>query len=380
MKYNEIKITEIEVIHLRVPAIDEACEWGEDGVLVKVHTNAGIVGVGESDSSPEMIIACIKASMSHGSSQGLERILIGENPLDIERLYTKMYNGTHYAGRRSTMIHAISAIDMALWDIAGKFYDVPVWQLLGGKFRNKIRAYGTFIPSAVKVENVARVEELLAQGFTSLKFGGGPLGHDPELDYQIIRTVCNTARGINPACEVAIDLASAWRTAGHTIEMAKKLEEFNLLWIEEPITDDVLAGYRKVSQSTSQKLAGGETLTTRYEFANFMEKSGADFVQPDITRCGGISEMVKIYDMAHMAGMKLVPHGFSTGILIAATVHFLASREHGDLIEYSQSTSPLYTSLVKNHIPFVDGYVPVPNEPGLGVILDEEIIEKYRVN
>lgn len=380
MKYNELVITEIEVIHLRVPAIDEKCEWGEDGLIVKVHTNAGIFGIGETDSSPEMIISCIKAPHTHGSAQGLEGLLIGENPLDIERLYAKMYNGTHYAGRRSTMIHAISAIDIALWDIAGKFYGVPVWQLLGGKFRNEIRAYGTFIPSANKVENVARVEELLAQGFTSLKFGGGPLGHSPDLDYQIIRTVANTARGINPSCEVSIDLASAWRTAGHTIEMAKRLEEFNLLWIEEPITDDVLAGYRKISQSTSQKLAGGETLTTRYEFANFIEKSGADFVQPDVTRCGGITEMLKIYDMAHMAGMKLVPHGFSTGILIAATVHFLASREHGDLIEYSQSTSPIYKHLVKNHIPFVNGYVPVPDEPGLGIELDEEIIAKYRVN
>lgn len=380
MKFNELKITEVEVIHLRVPALDEACEWGEDGVLIRVHTNAGITGVGESDSSPMMIEACIKASQSHGSSQGLERLLIGENPLEIERLYTKMYNGTHYAGRRSTMIHAISAIDMALWDIAGKFFEVPVWQLLGGKFREKIRAYGTFIPSPIKEENIARVTELLAQGFTTLKFGGGPLGKNAETDYEIIKTVCDTARGINKSVEIAIDLASAWRTAGHTIEMAKKLEEFNLLWIEEPITDDVLASYNKVSQSISQKLAGGETLTTRYEFANFFEKSGADFVQPDVTRCGGISEMVKIYDMAQMAGMKLIPHGFSTGILIAATVHFLASREHGNLIEYSQSTSPLFTSLVKNQIAFEDGYVAVPNTIGLGVELDEDIIAKYRIN
>ncbi|WP_394166579.1 mandelate racemase/muconate lactonizing enzyme family protein [Photobacterium piscicola] len=379
MQFNDIKISEVEVIHLRVPTIDADCEWGEDAVIIKVHTNTGLIGVGESDSSPEMVKSCIKASMSHGSSQGLERLLLGENPLDIERLYTKMYNGTHYSGRRSTMIHAISAIDMALWDIAGQFYGVPVWQLLGGKFRDEIRAYGTFIPSSIEAENIARVEELLAQGFTSLKFGGGPLGKNAELDYEIIRTVCHTARNINSACEIAIDLASAWRTAGHTIEMAKRLEEFNLLWIEEPITDDVLAGYRKISQSTSQKLAGGETLTTRYEFANFIEKSGADFVQPDVTRCGGISEMVKIYDMAHMAGMKLVPHGFSTGILIAATVHFLASREHGDLIEYSQSTSPLFTSLVSNQIQFENGFVRVPNSVGLGVELNEDIIAKYRV-
>lgn len=380
MNYNDIKITDIEVIHLRVPARDADCEWGEDAVIVKVNTNAGIVGIGESDSSPEMVRSCIKAPMSHGSSQGLERILVGENPLDIERLYTKMYNNTHYSGRRSTMIHAISAIDIALWDIAGQFYGVPVWQLLGGKFRDKIRAYGTFIPSSIQAENVTRVQELMAQGFTSLKFGGGDLGKNAELDYEIISTVCETARGINPACDIAIDLANAWRTAGHTIEMAKKLEVFNLLWIEEPITDDVLAGYMKVSQSTTQKLAGGETLTTRYEFANFIEKSGADFVQPDVTRCGGISEMLKIYDMAHMAGMKLVPHGFSTGILNAATVHFLASREHGDLIEYSQSTSPLFTSLVKNPIAFENGFVRVPNTIGLGIELDEEQIAKYRID
>lgn len=379
MNYSDIKITAVEVIHLRVPAMDKRCEWGEDGVLIKVHTNANIVGVGESDSSPMMIEAAIKASDSHGSSQGIERLLIGENPLDIDRLYTKMYNGTQYVGRRSTTIHAISAIDIALWDIAGQFYGVPVWQLLGGKHRDKIRAYGTFIPSEIKADNVRRVEELIGQGFTTLKFGGGPLGKDPEMDYQIIRTVANTARGINPSAEIAIDLATAWKTAGHTISMAKRLEEFNLLWIEEPVADDTLANYRRISQNTTQQLAGGETLTTRYEFANFIENSGADFVQPDITRCGGISEMRKIADMAHMGGMKLVPHGFSTGILIAATVHFLASQEHGDLIEYSQSTSPLYSSLVKNHIPFEDGYVSVPNDPGLGIIIDDSIVDKYRV-
>ncbi|WP_420744736.1 mandelate racemase/muconate lactonizing enzyme family protein [Photobacterium damselae] len=380
MQFNEIKITEIETIHVRIPAFDAECEWGEDAVIVKVHTNAGIVGVGEADSSPLVVKAAIEAPQTNFYCNGLKRSLIGENPLEIERLWNKMYYESNYLGRRGAGIHAISAIDIALWDIAAQFYQVPLHILLGGKYREKIRCYGTFIPADKPEDNIAIVEQLLAQGFSSIKFGGGILGDHPDTDYAIIKTVCDTARRINPDCEVQIDLASKWRTCGHSADMAKRLETFNLNWIEEPVLADCLESYNKLSRLTSQKIAGGESLTTRYEFAEFLEKSGADIVQPDITRCGGITEMLKIYDMAQMKGVQLIPHGFSTGILLAASVHFLASREYGTLMEYSQSTSPLFTSLVKNQLQFNDGFVAVPNTVGLGVELDEALIAKYRVD
>ncbi|PSW18089.1 mandelate racemase/muconate lactonizing enzyme family protein [Photobacterium sanctipauli] len=372
-----MKITDIEVITLRVPALDADCEWGEDAVVVKVHTDKGIVGIGESDTSPAMVKACIEAPQTNFYCNGLKRLLIGENPLEIERLWNKMYWASNYMGRRGAGIHAISAIDIALWDIAGQFYGVPVHTLLGGKYRDNIRCYGTFIPADNPEDNRGIAKALIDQGFTSIKFGGGVFGDDPETDYQIVKAV---REAVGPEVEVQIDLASKWHTCGHSAMMAKRLEAFNLNWIEEPVLADSLNSYNKLTQQVSQKIAGGESLTTRYEFQEFITKSNADIVQPDITRCGGITEMKKIYDMAQLHGTQLIPHGFSTGILLAASVHFLAACEHGTLMEFSQSTSPLFTSLVKNQLQFDNGYVTVSDAPGLGIELDEEIIAKYRID
>ena len=373
-----MKITDVEVICLRVPAFDAPCEWGDDAFLVRVHTDAGIVGIGESDTSPIAARGMIDAPESHGSSSGLRRLLIGENPLEIQRLWDKMYACSNYAGHRGLGIHAMSAIDIALWDIASQYYQVPIYMLLGGKYRDRIKAYGTFIPRDTPEECRAQARALREQGFRALKFGGGILGNrDFDTDEAIIAAI---REEVGEDFELMIDLACAWRTFGNSAPMFKRLEKYHLNWIEEPVMPDDYNAYRKLSAMGITKVAGGEGLTTRFEFADFLKFAEPDIVQPDITRCGGISEMKKIYDLAEMHGVKLCPHGFSTGILLAATVQFLASTEHGDLMEYSQSTSPMFTSLVKNRIPFENGFVTVPDTIGLGVELDEDLIEKYRMN
>ncbi len=371
-----MKITDVEVICLRVPAMDAPCEWGDDAIIVKVHTDAGLVGMGESDTSPMVARAMIEAPESNLYSGGLKRLILGENPLEIQKIWDKMYWSSNYNGRRGLGIHAMSAIDIALWDIASQYYGVPIYTLLGGKYRDKIRAYGTFIPADTPEENRVIARNLKKQGFTSLKFGGGILGDDPDTDEAIVAAVRDE---LGPDFEMEIDIATKWRTYGAAVSMFKRLEPYKLNWIEEPILSDDLEGYARLSALGGAKVAGGESLTTRYEFKDFLKGAKPDIVQPDITRCGGISEMRKIYDMAQLNGTQLVPHGFSTGILLAATVQFLAATEQGDLMEYSQSNSPLFLDLVKNRIPFENGYVTVPDCIGLGVELDEDMIEKYRM-
>lgn len=371
-----MKITDVEVVCLRVPAPDAPCEWGEDAFLVKVHTDEGITGLGESDTSPAVAKAMIEAPESNLYSGGLRRIIVGENPLEIQKLWDKMYWQSNYNGRRGLGIHAMSAIDIALWDIASQFYETPIHVLLGGKYRDKIRAYGTFIPADDPDENRAIARKIKQQGFTSMKFGGGILGDDPNTDVAIVAAV---REELGEGFELEIDLATKWRTYGHAAGMFRRLEPYRLNWIEEPILSDDVDGYAKLAGLSGVKLAGGESLTTRYEFDDFLKRSRVDIVQPDITRCGGISEMRKIYDLAVMRGAKLVPHGFSTGILLAATVQFLAATEHCDLMEYSQSDSPLFTELVANRLPLEDGYVKIPDCIGLGAILDEAIVDRYRV-
>ncbi|MCP3922779.1 MAG: mandelate racemase/muconate lactonizing enzyme family protein [Desulfobacterales bacterium] len=371
-----MKIVDIEVICLRVPPVDALCVWGEDAVIVKVITDEGIVGIGETDSSPLVIKSIIETPNSNLACFGLKELLIGENPLDIERLWSKMYEGSNYLGRRGAGIHAMSAIDIALWDIKGKYYNKPVCNLLGTKYRDKIRAYGTFIPEDLPEGNKPVICELIEKGFKSIKFGGGVLGDDPDLDYEIIKAVREEA---GEDFELQIDLAAKWKTPEHTLMMAKRLEPFNLNWIEEPIGSDDLAGYQSLGQSIKPMIAGGETLTTLYEFISFLDVGKPDLVQPDVTRCGGITESKRIYELSKKYDVKLVPHGFSTGILTAATAHFLASCETTDLIEYSQSKSPLNQYLVKNPARFEDEFIIVPDGPGIGIELDENIIKKYRV-
>lgn len=371
-----MKIVDVEVICLRVPARDEVAEWGEDAVIIKVITDTGLVGLGESDSSPQVIKAIIETPNSNLYCYGLKDLLIGENPLEIQKLWDKMYWSSNYMGRRGAGIHAISAIDIALWDIASQYYQTPIHILLGGKYRDKIKAYGTFIPADTVEENRKIAAGLKKQGFKSLKFGGGILGDDDNTDYAIIEAIRDE---LGEDFELQIDLATKWLTYGHAVTMFKRLDKFNLNWIEEPILSDDLQGYQRLAGVSGAKLAGGESLTTIYEFADFIKNAKPDIVQPDITRCGGFSEMRKIRDFASMNGTQLVPHGFSTGILLSATVQFLASCQHGDLMEYSQSNSPLVTKLVKNIVPFEDGYVTVPDTIGLNIDLDEEIIKKYKV-
>lgn len=371
-----MKISDVEVICLRIPELHEECEWGEDAVIVKVITDTGLVGIGESDTSPIVARAVIEAPGSNLYCYGLKSLLIGENPLEIQKLWDKMYWASNYLGRRGAGIHAMSAIDIALWDIASQYYQVPIHILLGGKYRDKIRAYGTFIPADTPEENRVIARRLKNQGFMSLKFGGGILGDNDNTDYEIVKEV---REELGEDFELQIDLASKWSTYGRAVGMFKRLDKFNLNWIEEPVLADDMKGYAKLSGASGAKLAGGESLTTRYEFNDFLKYAQPDIIQPDITRCGGISEMCKIYNLAAMHGTKLVPHGFSTGILLAATVQFLAATKDGDLMEYSQSNSPLFTALVKNLIPFENGYVSVPDCIGLGVELDEDMIEKYRM-
>ncbi|WP_339442932.1 MULTISPECIES: mandelate racemase/muconate lactonizing enzyme family protein [Pseudomonas] len=371
-----MKIVDVEAIWLRIPELGQPCEWGEDALVVRIRTDNGLIGVGETDSAPAVVKAMIEMPSSHGTCRGLRDVLLGENPLEIDRLWQKMYRHTEYVGRRGAGIHAISALDIALWDIAGQFYGVPVHTLLGGKYRDRIPAYGTFIPRPDEAGNKEILGTLLEQGLTSIKLGGGEFGEEPAKDRKLISTV---REEIGPDIQLQIDLVGRWRNASHAMLQCEALKEFDLNWIEEPLPSDDSEGLLRLKKFTGIPVAGGEGLTTRHEFATFLEATQPDIVQPDITRCGGISEMMHISSLAKLHGARLIPHGFSTGILLAATTHFLAANEHGDLLEYSQTESPLFRSLVRNLLPLEDGSVRVPDSPGLGVELDESLIARYRV-
>jgi L-alanine-DL-glutamate epimerase-like enolase superfamily enzyme len=219
--------------------------------------------------------------------------------------------------------------------------------------------------------------QLVDSGFKRIKLGGGNFGIDAQSDRNILE---NVRSSVGADVEIAVDLLYRWKNFSIAKKQAERLYGFDLAWIEEPIPADDHVGLRHLSESIKIEVSGGECLATHAEFDEFIRNTRPAIVQPDITRCGGFTEMRRIYELAMCHSSRFAPHGFSTGILLSATTHFLASVPNGDLIEYSQSTSPLASGLVANPIQLIDGRVIVSNEPGLGVILDEDFISRYRVN
>lgn len=371
-----MRITDVEVIGMRVPAAGRQQEWGEDAVVVRVHTDEGFVGVGESDTSPEVLRAVVEAPYSHSSCVGLREVLLGEDPLHISQRWQEMYAGSTYLGRRGAAIHAISAIDIALWDIAGQAQGVPVCELLGPRAHADLPAYGTLIPSSDPKASAATALSLMEQGLVGAKIGGAAFGKNLTNDLAHLEAMRSA---VGPNFQLMVDLVGRWETPDRAEEALDLYKDIGLEWAEEPVPADDFAGYAKLSRRSGTKIAGGEALETRFDFAAFMELARPDIVQPDITRCGGITEMLRIADLAVERQIRLVPHGFSTGILNAATAHFLVSRPEAHLAEMSTSDSPLFTSLVQDSVRTDKGRISPSEKAGLGVALDENLMDNYRI-
>jgi L-rhamnonate dehydratase len=369
-----MKITKIEPIVLRLPSVTEAVDGTQDDLLIRIETDEGIYGWGEVDSSPEVARAVVEAPVSHGIARGLGKVLIGRDPFDIEQLWESMYRATIYYGREAVVLHAISGVDMALWDILGKAVGKPVHKLLGGCYRSRARAYASLLmpETPAEVERLAR--GCVAEGFSAMKFGWGPLGQD---EYRDVELVAGARSGAGEA-DLMIDVGQKY-TVKQAIRVAKRLEKYSLSWLEEPLPPDNYDGYHELAGAVTLDIAAGEAESGRRAFRRLIEDCRIDVVQPDISRAGGLTETRKIAVFAHDANVRLVPHAFKTGILLAACLHLIAALPSTELLEFSLADSPIRTDLLVE--PFVprNGYVEVPNKPGLGIEVNPEVIARYRV-
>lgn len=369
-----MKITRVEPIVLRLPHVSQDVDGTQDDLLIRVETDEGLCGWGEVDSSPEVAKAVIEAPMSHRICRGLRELLIGADPFDIEQLWEKMYRKTLYYGRQAAAIHAISGVDMALWDLIGKAVGKPVHKLLGGSYRTAARAYAsTLMPETpAEAENMAR--EHVEQGFTAMKFGWGPLGDDEGRDVELIAG----ARSGAGEAELMIDFGQQY-TVKRAIRVAERTARYELSWMEEPLPPDDLEGYRRLTAAVSTDIAAGETESGRRSFRRLIEEYRLDVIQPDISRAGGLTETRKIATLAHDANVLLVPHAFKTGILLSASLHLIAAFPNTELLEYSLTKSPIRNDLLLEPLRAIDGFVQVPQKPGLGIEIDPEVVSRYRV-
>ena len=369
-----MKITAVEALYLRLPEIQARTDSSQDALLIRIETDAGITGWGEVDGCPWVVKAIVEAPMSHTLVTGLRVLLIGEDPLETARLWQKMYQGTLYYGREGAVIQAMAGIDLALWDIKGKAFQQPVWKLLGGRHRDRLRVYASNMFQFTAAATADRVRKAKDEGFTAAKFGWEPFGRDPKSDCAYLDAMRKAA---GDDFDLMLDVGLVW-DATTTIQRAKLFEPYDLFWIEEPLPPDDLDGYARVAHAISQRLAAGEEECTLCGFQRLIDEGGIGLAQIDLTRCG-LTQAIQIAAHAASRGVAVANHNFTTDINTAASLHFLAAAPNALVLEYCVEPSEISRRLIRNPIRLEDGHMRVPEEPGLGVEPDMAVVEKYLV-
>lgn len=338
--------------------------------IVTVETDAGITGVGETSVNfPPWCPSERRATIE----DGLAGLLVGENPLDIDRLWQKMVDATRAFTRmwaQGAIMQAISGIDIALWDIAGKHFGVPVWQLLGGRFRETIDCYAVGFSAA---DPAAGAREMQAKGYTHAKMR---IGFDDPTDIAKARAM-REAVGADFAMMIdanqAFDLPRARR-------VMRELESLDLFWLEEPLLSDDLLGYLTLRKEFPRiPLAWGENAFELSDYRTFVEADAVQFVMPDPCRSGGFTQSIRMCEAASDRGIPFSPHHYGSDIGFVAALHLAASRPNFSIMLRDESPVPLRGAVLAQPVTIVNGAVAVPDGPGLGINLDHRTIESSTI-
>jgi len=358
-----MKITDIKAIPLRIPQMlkyelsSGIQEASSDCVLVKVFTDDGIVGVGEAwRFTPDAISTFIE--------EALKPILVGQNPMQIERLWELMYRTTFRYGRKGTTLHCISGIDTALWDIIGKYRNLPVYEMLGGACRDKLRAYAS-LPCYKRPEDAAAAAvHCVEEGYTAVKL------HQTDIE-----SLKLTRREVGGDIVIMVDVNGPW-SPRQAVEKAREMEAYNVLWLEEPVNPmDDYEGLAYVREHSNIQIAAGENEYTHYGFKEMIIKGAVDIFQPDVIKSGGLTACQKILALAEAWNIQLIPHSFYFGPGVAATLHFAISNMSSDYVEIN--AEPLEEFPTQPSLRPKNGFIEVPKGPGLGIEIDEAVVKKY---
>jgi L-alanine-DL-glutamate epimerase-like enolase superfamily enzyme len=387
-----MRITGVDCHILLDPGYErDATSSNQDDIVVEVHTHEGITGIGETDLNAWVARECIEAPGTHTMDLGLGQTLVGMDPLDPVAVWDKLYVGTAMTGRRGAVVHALGAIDMALWDICGKAAGVPTWQLLGDKARDSFRPYASLLPKAdgnfdefsqTLVDQAAWARGL---GFRAAKLEiliTGPYAHS-GLDFpdsRMVETIAGVRREVGPDFAIMVDVAYAWDDVGHALEVIESWADLDVFFVETPLWADDLEGYAELARRSPTPIAAGEWLATRYEFLDLMDRGGVHVAQPDVGRVGGLTEARRVCDLAAERDRLIVPHGWKTGITVAATAHLAAVTPHMPFFEYvpqQVAESRLRRELVTDELTLVDGELALPARPGLGIELNRDVLEEF---
>ena len=367
-------IQAVRTFALRGATHDHGWPGGTDpnvqyNTLVEVVTDQGLSGIGSCYTTRGLVEASLELLRPH---------LIGETALEAERVSEKLRQSMFWLGRGGSVEHTISGLDIALWDLWGKALGQPVSRLLGGNYRDRIKPYASMLfeePGLL----VERLAEQMARGFRAIKLGWRPFGRvDRKYDELLVRTARET---VGDAVELMVDAGGSEQFWPHGVswarETAKMLGDYGVVWFEEALKPDDIEGFRELKQTSPVLIATGEVLTRRQSFQPFITQRALDIIQPDLTKCGGLSEGRRLGWLAYDHGVLLVPHGWNTGVGVAADLALSAALPVARWVEY-QVGVPYIEELLSPPFRLDDeGLLRVPTGPGLGIELNRDALDRY---
>ena len=338
--------------------------------LIAVHTDAGITGYGSVFTDGRLVRAAVEV---------LEPLWRDENALEPERVSEKLHQNTFWTGRGGTVTHAISGIDIALWDVLGKVVGQPVGRLLGGTYRDRVMPYCSLL-----MDEPNRMKDVLAvhleRGFRAFKIGWGRFGRrdDPRLDEAIVRAARDA---IGPESRLFVDAGGSdahWPNGlKWALRTADMLSNYDVGWFEEALRPDAIDDFCELRRQSHVPVAGGEVLTRRQAFLPWLVRGALDIVQPDVTKMGGISEQRRVAWMADEFGVSYVGHGWNTALGLAADLQLAAALPHVQYVEFIGDSAYVDGITAEPFIMDKDGYMVIPSAPGLGIRLDADKVARY---
>lgn len=370
-----MKIVNFDVIPLSGATVDGGWPQGHETeehlhALIEVSTDEGITGVGSCFTSGGLVSAAM---------QLLWPLLKGESAVEPERVSETLRQSTFWQGRGGSVEHAISGLDIALWDIMGKACGQPISRLLGGNYRRRIKPYGSMLfdePGPLR----QRLEETVARGFRAIKLGWRPFGRrDSKFDELLVRTARET---VGDSVELMVDAGGSEQFWPHGLNWARRtadmLAAYDIVWFEEPLPPDDLEGYIELTRVSPVPIATGEVLTRRQSFQPWLERRAVDIIQPDTTKNGGLSESRRIAWSAYDHNIQMVSHGWNTAVGLAADLQLAAAMPVARYVEYLTPCAYIEDLTVDPFVLDDEGYLEIPDRPGLGIEIDREKLEKYR--
>ncbi|HSD34522.1 MAG TPA: mandelate racemase/muconate lactonizing enzyme family protein [Alphaproteobacteria bacterium] len=384
------KIERLEVIPLAAPVQSaDDLDGTTETVVVRVFDADGRSGIGETDAPAEVVKSFLEMPTAHLWSRNMSEVLIGADPIELAANWQRMYEGVFWPGRRGLGVHALSAVDVALHDLAGRQHGVPAYKLMGGARRERLRPYCTIYPGLARGRSVETLmaeigrqfEAALAAGYRAVKME--VLFYDLVTDLELAELIARGRRMLGEGVQMALDFGYRWRNWHDAKRVLDRIQDCDIFFAEATLQHDDLDGHARLAESSAIRICGAEAAATRWEVREWLERGKVGVVQPNITRAGGLTEIRRIAELCELLGAEVIPHGWKTGITAAAGRHFQAACPAAPLFEV---VSPqVYDSLLRRELvspepEVIDGTMALPEAPGLGIELNEELVQRLRTD